>query len=182
MFQTSNSLWPCWHIHGTLYIHWFQKYHLPVFSRYWSSTVVVFYYIHVPFECFRMKKKIFNFVLHLAVWRMEAFLFNYTLKTAFLFILNLKYFWYRWLREINVCKILVDLWNLEHYGMFVSFWKKNCYDYAEILGALLSILFLWILTGVLFYMAVKRVIDQNYTINATIMLITAACGVAFNIM
>lgn len=53
---------------------------------------------------------------------------------------------------------------------------------AEILGALLSILFLWILTGVLFYMAVKRVIDQNYTINATIMLITAACGVAFNII
>lgn len=127
MFRTSNSLWPCWHIHGTLYIHWFQKYmyHLHVFSRYWSSTVVVLYYIHVPLECFRMKKKIFNFVLHLAVWRMEAFLFNYTLKSAFLFILNLMYFWYRWLREINVCKILVDLWNLEHYGMFVSFWKKK---------------------------------------------------------
>lgn len=53
---------------------------------------------------------------------------------------------------------------------------------AEILGALLSILFLWILTGVLFYMAVRRVIDQSYTINATIMLITAACGVAFNII
>lgn len=31
-------------------------------------------------------------------------------------------------------------------------------------------------------MAVRRVIDQNYTINATIMLITAACGVAFNII
>lgn len=184
MFQTSNSLWPCWHIHGTLYIHWFQKYHLHVFSRYWSSTVVVFYYIHVPFECFRMKKKIFNFVLHLAVWRMEAFLFNYTLKTAFLFILNLKYFWYRWLREINVCKILVEI---VKFGALIMAClclsgKKNCYDYAEILGALLSTLFLWILTGVLFYMAVKRVIDQNYTINATIMLITAACGVAFNIM
>ncbi|XP_061166868.1 proton-coupled zinc antiporter SLC30A2-like isoform X2 [Saccostrea echinata] len=53
---------------------------------------------------------------------------------------------------------------------------------AEILGALLSILFLWILTGVLFYMAVRRVIHQNYTIDATIMLITAACGVAFNII
>lgn len=53
---------------------------------------------------------------------------------------------------------------------------------AEILGALLSILFLWILTGVLFYMAVRRVIHQDYTINATIMLITAACGVAFNVI
>ncbi|XP_048727104.2 proton-coupled zinc antiporter SLC30A2-like isoform X2 [Ostrea edulis] len=53
---------------------------------------------------------------------------------------------------------------------------------AEILGALLSILFLWILTGVLFYMAVRRVIHQDYVINAEIMLITAACGVAFNIL
>lgn len=69
---------------------------------------------------------------------------------------------------------------LSHVCVFL---KKKCYAlYAEILGALLSILFLWILTGVLFYMAVRRVIDQNYTINATIMLITAACGVAFNIM
>lgn len=56
------------------------------------------------------------------------------------------------------------------------------YFISEILGALLSILFLWILTGVLFYMAVRRVIDQTYTIDATIMLITAACGVAFNIV
>lgn len=68
---------------------------------------------------------------------------------------------------------------LSHVCVFL---KQKFYAYAEILGALLSILFLWILTGVLFYMAVRRVIDQNYTINATIMLITAACGVAFNIM
>ena len=67
--------------------------------------------------------------------------------------------------------------------LYVVIEKKNpMYFISEILGALLSILFLWILTGVLFYMAVRRVIDQTYTIDATIMLITAACGVAFNIM
>ncbi|XP_052765374.1 proton-coupled zinc antiporter SLC30A2-like isoform X2 [Mya arenaria] len=53
---------------------------------------------------------------------------------------------------------------------------------AEILGALMSILFLWVVTGVLCYMAVERVIKQDFEVNATIMLITAACGVAFNIV
>ncbi|XP_052249780.1 zinc transporter 2-like [Dreissena polymorpha] len=53
---------------------------------------------------------------------------------------------------------------------------------AEILGALMSILFLWVVTGVLCYMAVERVIDRTFEVNATIMLITAACGVAFNLL
>ncbi|KAL3889952.1 hypothetical protein ACJMK2_002267 [Sinanodonta woodiana] len=53
---------------------------------------------------------------------------------------------------------------------------------AEILGALVSILLLWVLTGVLVYMGVERVIDQTYQIDATIMLITAGCGVAFNVI
>jgi Co/Zn/Cd efflux system component len=59
---------------------------------------------------------------------------------------------------------------------------SSLFCFLEILGALLSILFLWILTGVLFYMAVRRVIHQDYVIDAEIMLITAACGVAFNIL
>ncbi|KAH3712690.1 hypothetical protein DPMN_072443 [Dreissena polymorpha] len=53
---------------------------------------------------------------------------------------------------------------------------------TEILGALMSILFLWVVTGVLCYMAVERVIDRTFEVNATIMLITAACGVAFNLL
>ncbi|KAL3891221.1 hypothetical protein ACJMK2_003484 [Sinanodonta woodiana] len=53
---------------------------------------------------------------------------------------------------------------------------------AEILGALISILLLWVLTGVLVYMGVERVINQSYEIDATIMLITASCGVVFNLI
>ncbi|WAR17441.1 ZNT2-like protein [Mya arenaria] len=41
---------------------------------------------------------------------------------------------------------------------------------AEILGALMSILFLWVVTGVLCYMAVERVIKQDFEVNATIIM------------
>ncbi|XP_077996580.1 proton-coupled zinc antiporter SLC30A2-like [Glandiceps talaboti] len=56
------------------------------------------------------------------------------------------------------------------------------YYRAEILGAVVSVLIVWILTGVLVYMAILRCIDQSYEINADVMLITAACGVAINIL
>ncbi|KAK6167326.1 hypothetical protein SNE40_021385 [Patella caerulea] len=52
---------------------------------------------------------------------------------------------------------------------------------VEILGALISILMLWVLTGILVYSAVNRIIDKSYEIDATVMLITASCGVAFNL-
>jgi zinc transporter 2 len=50
----------------------------------------------------------------------------------------------------------------------------------EVLGALVSVVVIWILTGVLVYEAVLRVIHQDYEINADIMLITAAIGVYVN--
>ncbi|BFZ11036.1 hypothetical protein BsWGS_14075 [Bradybaena similaris] len=52
----------------------------------------------------------------------------------------------------------------------------------EILGAFVSILMLWVLTGILVYSAVLRIIDDNYEIDASVMLITAATGVAFNVV
>lgn len=53
---------------------------------------------------------------------------------------------------------------------------------SEVLGAFCSILIIWILTGVLVYLAIKRVITQEYEIQSTAMVITASCGVAFNIV
>jgi Co/Zn/Cd efflux system component len=71
----------------------------------------------------------------------------------------------------------MTIWSIDiHSHILLSSFR------LEILGALLSILFLWILTGVLSYMAVRRVIHQDYVIDAEIMLITAACGVAINIL
>lgn len=53
---------------------------------------------------------------------------------------------------------------------------------AEIIGALVSILFLWILTGVLVYLGVERIINPDYTIDPLIMLITASVGVVINVI
>ncbi|XP_063810830.1 proton-coupled zinc antiporter SLC30A2 [Pseudophryne corroboree] len=53
---------------------------------------------------------------------------------------------------------------------------------AEILGALLSVLSIWVVTGVLVYLAVERIISGNYEIEGEAMLITSACAVAVNII
>ncbi|XP_028254180.1 zinc transporter 2 [Parambassis ranga] len=53
---------------------------------------------------------------------------------------------------------------------------------AEILGALLSVFTIWLVTGVLVYLAVERLISDDYTIEGTIMLITSGCAVLANIV
>lgn len=53
---------------------------------------------------------------------------------------------------------------------------------AEVMGALISVLLIWVVTGVLVYMAVQRVMSGDYEIDANIMLITSGLGVFFNIM
>ena len=53
---------------------------------------------------------------------------------------------------------------------------------SEVIGALFSILIIWILTGVLVYLAVMRVITMSFEIEPLPMVITASCGVVFNII
>ncbi|XP_065225157.1 proton-coupled zinc antiporter SLC30A2-like isoform X2 [Planococcus citri] len=53
---------------------------------------------------------------------------------------------------------------------------------AEVLGALTSVLMIWVVTGVLFYVAVERVISQEFEIESEAMLITSAFGVCVNIV
>eukprot|EP00794_Sanderia_malayensis_P012305 gene12305-13574_t len=53
---------------------------------------------------------------------------------------------------------------------------------AEVMGALLSVLIIWILTGILVYEAVMRLIKGNIKIDAVIMLITSGIGVVINII
>uniref|UniRef100_A0A8C5ERX4 Proton-coupled zinc antiporter SLC30A8 n=1 Tax=Gouania willdenowi TaxID=441366 RepID=A0A8C5ERX4_GOUWI len=53
---------------------------------------------------------------------------------------------------------------------------------AEILGALLSIITIWLVTGVLVYLAVDRVVSDDYTIEGDIMLITSSCAVVANLI
>ncbi|XP_008564170.1 PREDICTED: zinc transporter 2 isoform X1 [Galeopterus variegatus] len=53
---------------------------------------------------------------------------------------------------------------------------------AEILGALLSVLSIWVVTGVLVYLAVERLVSGDYEIKGGTMLITSGCAVAVNII
>lgn len=56
------------------------------------------------------------------------------------------------------------------------------YYRSEVLGALLSTIVIWILTGVLVYLAVLRCINQDFEIEKIPMVVTASCGVVFNII
>ena len=53
---------------------------------------------------------------------------------------------------------------------------------SEILGALFSTIVIWILTGILIYIAIIRIINQNFEIEPIPMLITASLAVVFNIL
>ncbi|TFK12469.1 ubiquitin thioesterase OTUB1 [Platysternon megacephalum] len=53
---------------------------------------------------------------------------------------------------------------------------------AEILGALMSMLIIWVVTGVLTYLASMRLLQPNYEIEATVMLITSGCAVIANVI
>ena len=62
--------------------------------------------------------------------------------------------------------------------------KKMSFGYfrAEVIGALTSVLLIWVVTGILVLIAVQRLISGEYKIDAPIMLITAGIGVLVNIM
>ncbi|XP_066450448.1 probable proton-coupled zinc antiporter SLC30A3 [Eleutherodactylus coqui] len=53
---------------------------------------------------------------------------------------------------------------------------------SEILGALASIFSIWVVTGVLLYLATARIINNDYDIDGHVMLITSGCAVVVNII
>lgn len=53
---------------------------------------------------------------------------------------------------------------------------------TEILGALLSVLSIWVVTGVLVYLGAQRLLSGDYDIEGGVMLITSACAVAVNVV
>ncbi|PIO64461.1 cation diffusion facilitator family transporter [Teladorsagia circumcincta] len=56
------------------------------------------------------------------------------------------------------------------------------YDRAEVLGAMISVIILWVLTTVLVLLAVERIVNNKLSVDADVMLITACVGVGFNII
>ncbi|KAK9956743.1 hypothetical protein ABG768_014456 [Culter alburnus] len=53
---------------------------------------------------------------------------------------------------------------------------------SEILGALVSVMSIWIVTGVLVYLAIERIVKNDYEIEGRVMLVTSGCAVVVNII
>lgn len=60
--------------------------------------------------------------------------------------------------------------------------KNTYFAFAEVLGAILSILGIWLLATFLFYFAVNRLINPDFDIDADAMMIVSAVGILINIM
>ncbi|KAG1693482.1 Zinc transporter 2 [Nymphon striatum] len=62
--------------------------------------------------------------------------------------------------------------------------RKMSFGYyrAEVLGAVTSVLIIWLISGVIVYMAIERIIKHEFHIDADIMIIVAGSGVAMNIL
>ena len=54
--------------------------------------------------------------------------------------------------------------------------------YLEVIEALTSVLMIWVVTGILVYLAIQRLINTEFDINAKVMLITSGIGVIINIV
>ena len=52
---------------------------------------------------------------------------------------------------------------------------------VEVVGALLSVMLIWVVTAILVYLAIQRVISQDYEIDASVMLVMAGLSIAFNL-
>lgn len=50
------------------------------------------------------------------------------------------------------------------------------------IGALTSVLLIWVVTGILVYMAIMRIVTKEFDIEPTYMLITSVLGVVVNLM
>ncbi len=53
---------------------------------------------------------------------------------------------------------------------------------AEVIGALVSVLMIWVITAILVYIAIIRCITGNFEVDAKIMLITSFIAIIVNLM
>lgn len=62
--------------------------------------------------------------------------------------------------------------------------KRMSFGYyrAEVIGAQISVILIYVVTGILLYCAVQRLVTEQYDIQPTYMLVTSAFGLIVNIM
>jgi len=82
----------------------------------------------------------------------------------------------------DLAGFLISLFSLHIATRPASFGMSFGWHRAEVIGALTSVLLIWIITGILCYMAVQRLINKEYEIEAGIMVTTATIGVVVNLI
>ncbi|MPC27862.1 Zinc transporter 2 [Portunus trituberculatus] len=82
----------------------------------------------------------------------------------------------------DLVSFLVSLMAI-YFAMRPASKKMNFgYHRAEVLGAVVSVLIIWVITGILVYAAVQRVITMDFEVEADTMIIVAGLGVVINII
>jgi zinc transporter 2 len=71
------------------------------------------------------------------------------------------------------------------FTVWASGWKATShqsfgYSRLEVLGALLSVQFIWLISGILFYEAIDRLLHKNAKVNGSLMFAIAAFGFLIN--
>uniref|UniRef100_A0A914HSR2 Zinc transporter 2 n=1 Tax=Globodera rostochiensis TaxID=31243 RepID=A0A914HSR2_GLORO len=82
----------------------------------------------------------------------------------------------------DLASMLISLFSLYIASRPASQRMSFGWHRAEVVGAFISVVMIWVLTGILMYLALERMIVSNYSIQAGIMAITAAIGVGVNLI
>lgn len=70
-----------------------------------------------------------------------------------------------------------------YFIFFFSVYHTNTATFiTEVLGAVISVLIIWVITGILVYAAIQRVISMDFEVEGDTMIIVSALGVVINIM
>lgn len=69
------------------------------------------------------------------------------------------------------------------FGLSPKFCRMSFGWYrAEVLGAIVSVLMIWVITAILVYWAIVRCLTGEFEVDAGIMLITSATAILVNIL
>ncbi|KAI6210143.1 Zinc transporter 2 [Aphelenchoides besseyi] len=82
----------------------------------------------------------------------------------------------------DLASMLISLFSLYLASRPASQRMSFGWHRAEVVGAFISVFLIWVVTGVLVYLAVDRIVQKEYEIKAEIMAITAGIGVGVNLI
>lgn len=82
----------------------------------------------------------------------------------------------------DVAAFCVSLFSIYMAGRPATQTMSFGYHRIEVLGAIVSVLLIWLVTGALVIVAIERIVSGDFEIDAGIMLITSGLGLLFNVM